>query len=48
MSAHGAKHSENVESRHILILLYSAKKFNTTISINYEHCLDMLKKKIKS
>ncbi len=48
MSAHGAGHSENVETRHILILLFSAKKCNTTISNNCEHCLEMLKKKIKS
>ncbi len=29
-SAHGAGHSENVESRHILILLFSAKKIGVT------------------
>ncbi len=47
-SAHGAGHSENVESRHILILFFSAKKCNTIISINCEHCLEMLKNKVKS
>ncbi len=47
-SAHGAGHSENLESRHILIVLLSAKKCNATISINCEHCLEMLKNKSKS
>ncbi len=37
---------KKVEHRHILILLFSAKKSNATISINCERRFDMLKRKL--
>lgn len=48
MAASGAGHSDFAVSKYILILLFFCKNINNTANNNCEHCLEVLKKKIKS
>jgi len=48
MAASGAGHSDFEVSKCILNVLFFWKKNNNTANINCEHCLKVLKKKIKS